>query len=48
MTGGGTDPNSGLLLILLALTYWPVRAAVTAPARTAPAPAGADEGTVAS
>jgi hypothetical protein len=49
LTGGGTDPNSGLLLILLALTYWPVRAAVTAPAGTAPAPqhaapAGADEG----
>ena len=33
LTGGGTDPNSGLLLILLALTYWPVRAAVTTPAR---------------
>jgi hypothetical protein len=51
LTGGGTDPNSGLLLILLALTYWPVRATVTAPARTAPAHAGlagADEGTTAS
>ena len=47
MTGGGTDPNSGLLLVLLALTYWPVRAAVTAPARTA-GPGGADEGTAAS
>ena len=46
LTGGGTDPNSGLLLALLALAYWPVRAAVTAPARTAPA--GADEGTAAS
>ena len=23
MTGGGTDPNSGPLLALLALTYWP-------------------------
>jgi hypothetical protein len=23
-TGGGTDPNSGPLLALLALTYWPV------------------------
>ena len=53
LTGGGTDPNSGLLLILLALTYWPTRTAVTAPARTAPArtapvPAVADEGTTAS
>jgi len=53
LTGGGTDPNSGLLLILLALTYWPVRAAVTAAAGPAPAlthtaPAGADEGTNAS
>ncbi len=24
LTGGGTDPNSGLLLALLALTYWPL------------------------
>jgi len=48
LTGGGTDPNSGLLLILLALTYWPVRAAVAAPARTAAAPVGADERTAAS
>ncbi len=40
LTGGGTDPNSGLLLALLALTYWPVR--------TALAPAGANEGTTAS
>ena len=23
LTGGGTDPNSGPLLALLALTYWP-------------------------
>ena len=29
LTGGGTDPNSGPLIILLALTYWPVRATVT-------------------
>jgi len=42
MTGGGTDPNSGPLLALLALCYWPARAVATAPARTAPA--GADEG----
>jgi hypothetical protein len=33
LAGGATDPNSGPLLILLALTYWPLRAAVTAPAR---------------
>jgi hypothetical protein len=50
LTGGATDPNSGLLLILLALTYWPVRAAVTAPARAGapPAPGAAGEGTAAS
>ena len=48
LTGGGTDPNSGLLLALLALTYWPVRTAITAPARTLPALADANEGTTAS
>jgi hypothetical protein len=48
LAGGATDPNSGLLLILLALTYWPVRTAVTASARTTPAQAGLGEGTVAS
>ncbi len=48
LAGGATDPNSGPLLILLALTYWPVRTMVTAPARTAPAAAGPGEGTVAS
>jgi hypothetical protein len=48
LTGGGTDPNSGLLLIVLALAYWPVRAAITAPARTTLAPASANEGTTAS
>jgi hypothetical protein len=26
MTGGGTDPNSGPLLALLALSYWPLKA----------------------
>jgi hypothetical protein len=26
LAGGATDPNSGLLLILVALTYWPARA----------------------
>ena len=24
MTGGGTDPNSGPLLALVALAYWPL------------------------
>ena len=50
MTGGGTDPNSGPLLALLALAYWPARTPVPAPVRTAPAPAGAgaDVGTAAS
>jgi len=49
MTGGGTDPNSGPLLTLLALAYWPTRAAITAPTHTASAPAAAvDEGTAAS
>jgi hypothetical protein len=48
LAGGATDPNSGPLLALLALTYWPVRTAVTAPARTAPALADVTEGTTAS
>jgi O-antigen/teichoic acid export membrane protein len=30
LTGGGTDPNSGPLLALLALTYWPVTARTAA------------------
>ncbi len=48
LAGGATDPNSGPLLALLALTYWPVRTAVTAPARTAPGLADVTEGTTAS
>jgi hypothetical protein len=40
MAGGATDPNSGPLLVLLALTYWPTRA----PGRAA----SACEGTTAS
>ena len=48
LTGGGTDPNSGPLLALLALTYWPARSAVPASPRTIPAAAGTDEGTIAS
>ncbi len=46
LTGGGTDPNSGPLLALLALTYWPL-AATTAIPLAAPATAAADEGRVA-
>jgi hypothetical protein len=46
LAGGATDPNSGPLLILLALTYWPVRAVVTAPARTDASPAGVGAGRV--
>jgi hypothetical protein len=41
MTGGATDPNSAPLLALLALAYWPPRAA---PAQVA----AADEGAAAS
>jgi len=37
--------NSGPLLALLALAYWPARTVVTAPVRTAPADSA--EGTVA-
>jgi len=51
LAGGATDPNSGLLLILLALSYWPSRAVATAPEATAPAatgqPAAGQEGAVA-
>ncbi len=41
LAGGATDPNSGLLLILLAAAYWPARpaAAAAAPAQRA----GAEE-----
>jgi hypothetical protein len=38
LAGGGTDPNSGPLLILLALAYWPT----TKTARSRPQPAPAD------
>ncbi|MFI5068704.1 MAG: hypothetical protein ACHP9Z_32655 [Streptosporangiales bacterium] len=31
LTGGGTDPNSGLLLILLSLAYWPLSRVAAAP-----------------
>jgi hypothetical protein len=32
MAGGGTDPNSGPLLILLALAFWPLRTSFAVPA----------------
>jgi hypothetical protein len=41
LTGSGTDPNSGPLLALLVIAYWPAQTAVTGPAVTpAPAPTG--------
>jgi hypothetical protein len=40
LAGGATDPNSGLPLMLLALTYWPTRAAAGTTAVTAPVAAG--------
>jgi hypothetical protein len=41
LTGSGTDPNSGPLLALLAIAYWPVAKAAFRPAVTpAPAPTG--------
>jgi hypothetical protein len=41
LTGSGTDPNSGPLLALLAIAYWPVAKAASGPAaRPAPAPTG--------
>jgi hypothetical protein len=41
LTGSGTDPNSGPLLALLAIAYWPVATAVTGPVATpVPAPTG--------
>ena len=39
LTGSATDPNSGLLLALLAAAYWPARTPAPAPAAAAPAPA---------
>jgi hypothetical protein len=41
LTGSGTDPNSGPLLALLAIAYWPVTKAVSGQSSTpAPAPTG--------
>jgi len=46
LAGGATDPNSGLLLMLLALTYWPAGTAVTR-AETGQVTSAAAEGNVA-
>jgi len=43
LTGSGTDPNSGPLLALLAIAYWPVARAVSGPAAATPAPAPTGE-----
>ena len=40
LAGGATDPNSGLLLILLALAYWPVRTVSAATVQPAVPSAG--------
>ena len=45
LAGGATDPNSGPLLALLALAYWPARGAISSAAGPGhPHPAG-EEGT---
>ncbi|HYZ54879.1 MAG TPA: hypothetical protein VE733_15435 [Streptosporangiaceae bacterium] len=47
-TGGGTDPNSGPLLALLALAYWPARTmAAPPPPAAGHSPAGGEEGVTA-
>ncbi len=38
LAGGATDPNSGLLVILLALIYWPLTTSPPAPVDLNPAP----------
>jgi hypothetical protein len=40
LAGGATDPNSGPLLVLLALAYWPLRAASVTDSGTAPGEEG--------
>ncbi len=45
LTGSGTDPNTGPLLILLALAYWPGRARTEPPPDAAPAAAAVAEKT---
>jgi hypothetical protein len=44
MAGGATDPNSGPLVLLLALLYWPLAMARRGPiGATTPSPFGAEE-----
>jgi len=38
LAGGATDPNSGLLVVLLALIYWPLGTSRTAPDDITPDP----------
>lgn len=40
LAGGATDPNSGPLIVLLAVAYWPLRRTVAAPPAPVPAPQG--------
>ena len=42
LASGATDPNSGPLLVLLALAYWPAKAARQRPAPLSPSSAGAE------
>jgi hypothetical protein len=46
IASGSTDPNSGPLLVLLALAYWPTKPALAGTA-SAPVPAADSEGTLA-
>jgi hypothetical protein len=47
LAGGATDVNSGPLLILIALAYWPARAGTGSPVPVAAAGSRSDEGSVA-
>jgi hypothetical protein len=42
LASGATDPNSGPLLVLLALAYWPARTALRKPADRSPSSADAE------
>jgi hypothetical protein len=46
LASGATDPNSGPLLVLLALAYWPARKTARRPTPESPVPAVADGGPV--
>ena len=41
LTGGGTDPNSGPLLALVALAYWPLASAASSATAQAESHGGA-------